>query len=105
VPTAWFGHGRRLATVVLLAGCATAPQTFRYRLATSVGADDWAECHTGARDKAEQTYRRYAEIIDSASPFGGPFGGPALSEQPWAEREAIYEREMRACLAAKGYVD
>jgi hypothetical protein len=91
--------------VGLLVGCTAAPRTFRYRPATPVGADDWAECHTGARDKAEQTYRRYAEIIDSASPFGGPFGGRALGERAWAEREAIYEREMRACLAAKGYVD
>jgi hypothetical protein len=105
MPTAWSGHGWRLVIVVLLTGCAAAPHTFRYRPATPVAAADWAECHTGARDKAEQAYRRYAEIIASASPFGGPFGGQALSERAWAEREAIYEGEMRACLTAKGYVD
>ena len=57
---------------------------------------------------AENTYARYVAMM-GIDPLGrraaAPFGGAALAEYAWAERDAVYEREMRACLAIKGYAE
>ncbi len=96
-----------LLGLVGLTGCAdigTPP--FRYQPPPSVRSADREYCHGVARNAAETTYARYAAMmgIDPLGRRAGDrFGGSALAEHALAERDAVYEREMRSCLHAKGY--
>ena len=99
------------ATIIslrVLAGCAAGTRPFRYEASPTVGGADREYCHALASISAERTYARYAAMmgIDPLERTPGTrFGGPALAEHAWAERDAVYEREMRACLRLKGYAE
>jgi hypothetical protein len=99
--------GGALFGLVGLAGCADieAPP-FRYQPPPSIGGADREYCHGVARNAAETTYARYAAMMGTdplGRRAGDRFGGSALAEHALAERDAVYEREMRSCLRAKGY--
>jgi hypothetical protein len=97
-----------IVSVLLLAGCAVGTRSFRYEPPPTVGGADREYCHALASTSAEKTYARYAAMmgIDPLGRTSGTtFGGPALAEHAWAERDAAYEGEMRACLRLKGYAE
>lgn len=97
-----------MVSLVLLTGCVAAPRPFRYEAPPAVSGADREYCHAAASAVAEKTYARYAAMmgIDTLGRRSGDaFGGPALVEHAWAERDAVYEREMRTCLRVKGYAE
>jgi hypothetical protein len=91
------------ATALLVLGCAATPHQYAWRPPVPVAAADWEACHARADSLAERSYDRYAEIVDMAGPFGGPFGGVSLALGAWEARENVYEWEMIQCLGARGY--
>ena len=98
-----------LLSLVLFTGCATvATRPFSYEVPPTVGGADREYCHALATTAAEKTYARYAAMM-GIDPLGrssrDTFGGSALAAHAWAERDAVYEREMRVCLRAKGYAE
>jgi hypothetical protein len=98
-----------LLSLVFLTGCtAVGTRPFRYKVPIAVRGADREYCHTLASTAAEKTYARYAAMM-GIDPLGrssrDTFGGSALAEHAWAERDAAYEREMRACLRTKGYAE
>ncbi len=102
--------GKSVRTILLLfaallaVACTTSPHRYRYEPPGPVRPSDWNVCHAEADAWARQRYARYMEIIELAGPFGGMFGGTTLAQRAWDEREEVYERELKACLAARGYV-
>jgi hypothetical protein len=97
-----------MLSLVVLAGCAVGARPFRYEAPPAVRGADREYCHASASAAAEKTYARYAAMmgLDPLGRLSGTtFGGPALAEHAWAERDAVYEREMRACLRLKDYAE
>ena len=102
------GTAAMLLGFVLLTGCADGSRPFRYEPPPGVQDADREHCHTLASAAAEKTYARYAATMGTDAlgrRSGTTFGGTALAEYAWAQREAVYEHEMRACLSLKGYAD
>ena len=94
-----------MLSLVLMAGCVTEPHRFRYEPPTSARSADREYCHVLAARQADETYARYQDMmgVDALGRRSGQtFGGTALATLAWEEREAAYEREMRACLSRKG---
>jgi hypothetical protein len=98
-----------LLSLMVLAGCAAVgTRPFRYETPPSVSGADREYCQGLATNAAEKTDARYAAMrgVDPLGRRSGDtFGGTALVEHARAERDAVYEREMRACLRAKGYAE
>jgi uncharacterized protein YceK len=88
---------------LLMVGCATVPHRYRYEPPVPINSADRKACHAEADAWAQRRYARYMEIIELAGPFGGSFGGITLAQRAYDEREEVYERELRACLKARGY--
>jgi hypothetical protein len=88
---------------LLVLGCAAAPHRYRWQAPVPIASGDWQACHARADGMAQRRYDRYAETIEAAGPFGGPFGGVTFARRAWEEREDAHEWEMRKCLGARGY--
>jgi hypothetical protein len=90
---------------VLLTGCATEPHRYGASQPMSAGGARVDDCHRVATAAAEDAYARYS-AIRGTDPLGRSsgqmFGGTALAEHAWAERERVYERQMSVCLGGKG---
>ena len=97
-----------ILSLVSIGGCAVGTRPFRYEAPPNVRGADREYCHALASTAAERTYARYAAMM-GIDPLGrtsgATFGGSVLAEHAWAERDAVYEREMRACLSLKGYAE
>lgn len=98
-----------MLSLLLFAACAAVgTHPFRYAAPPSVGGADREYCHGLASIAADESYARYTAMMGSDAlgrTSGTRFGGTALAEHAWAERDAVYEREMRACLRLKGYAE
>lgn len=113
------GHALAYALVVCLAGCSPMPSRnphsgeleYRYRPPSSVKEGDRKECVVRAEDVAQRARVSISATEENTANTAGVLFGAlgAMANVGYAvgriraEREAGYEKTMRACLTEKGY--